>query len=242
MSIKKALSPSDNLFLHHAYLLVGDREYWRGFLAQELKSFLKIESLGQSPDVLWQSYESFGIKEAHSLIEREARKGFGERGRFFILDISSITPEAQNALLKTFEEPAPDAHFFIIARNVEMFLPTLRSRMVTISPEVGLDRAKSNLGSASKFFKLDFPDRLDFIQKEFLPARTGGKNKETNKSAIIDFVIDLEKTLRAKVDMKKIAKDEELALRELEKCQRYLQNPRSSNRLILEHLALILPN
>ncbi|MFA6253645.1 MAG: hypothetical protein WC640_00065 [Candidatus Paceibacterota bacterium] len=244
MSIKKALSLNANLFSHHAFLLTGDREFWRGIVEKELKIFLKLENLNSSPDILWQSYESFGIKEAHTLIEREARKGFGTQGRFFVLEISSITPEAQNALLKTFEEPAPDAHFFIIARNAEIFLPTLRSRMIILSSgaefgqnEVGLQVSpKSNFVDADHFLKLDFPDRLDFIQKEFL------KNKETNKSAIIDFVIELEKTLRDKIEIKKITKDEEFALHELEKCQRYLQNPRSSNRLILEHLALILPN
>jgi hypothetical protein len=251
MSIKKALSPNDKKFLfpQHAYLLVGDRESWREILKIELKKFLKLENLTSSPDIWWQNYESFGIKEAHALIEREVRHGFGGQGRFFILEISSITPEAQNALLKTFEEPAPDAHFFIIARTAEIFLPTLRSRLVELrgessqfggTEEVVLCVTKSDFGRADKFLRMDYPDRLNFIQKEFLPARSG-KKKDAGKSEIIDFVIELEKTLWAKIKMSKITKDQELALHELEKCQRYLQNPRSSNRLILEHLALILP-
>ncbi len=247
MSIKKALSPNVNFLLsHHAYLLVGDRGYWREILQSELKDFLKLENLNSSPDIWQQSFESFGIKEAHSLIEREARHGFGQAGRFFILTILSITPEAQNALLKTFEEPAPDAHFFIITRTAEMFLPTLRSRLVIVDSKVGQNEVGSrvtrsnfvdaeHLLSADKFLKLDFPDRLEFIQKEFL------KSKDKSKSEIIDFVIELEKTLRSKINMRQITKDEQLALHELAKCQRYLQNPRSSNRLILEHLSLILP-
>jgi len=239
--------------LHHAYLLVGETGCWKEVLKRELKDFFKIESLTSCPDIWWQNYDSFGIKDAHNLIEKEARHGFGEQGRFFVLEVSSITLEAQNALLKTFEEPVPDAHFFIIARNVEMFLPTLKSRLIILDSRLGGLASKSGFdaevspqgargeSSASSFLKLDYPDRLDFIQKEFLksPVRAGGKDK--TKSEIIDFVIELEKTLHAKIDMGKITKDEQLALHELEKCQRYLQNPRSSNRLILEHLALIIP-
>ncbi len=226
--------------LHQAYLLVGSKKYWQQILETEFKNFLKIDNLISSPDIWWQNYESFGIKDAHTLIEREAHHGFGEQGRFFVLEISSITSEAQNALLKTFEEPAPDAHFFIIARTVEIFLPTLRSRLVELRSEVsksGTDAGKKQdeVVAADKFLKLDLPDRLDFIQKEFL------KSKDKPKSKIIDFVIELEKTLRFKIDMSQITKDEELALREIEKCLHYFQNPRSSSRLILEHLSLIIP-
>jgi hypothetical protein len=231
-----------DLFSHHAYLLVGDKEYWQKFLDSELKNLFKLESLTSSPDVWWQSYDSFGIKEAHTLIEKEARKSFGGQGRFFVLEISSITPEAQNALLKTFEEPAPDAHFFIIARTSEIFLPTLLSRVeVTEDGLLGAVQRPSS-APATAFLKLDLPDRLDFIQKEFLKSKDKNPARPLGgKSEVVDFVIELEKTLRAKIEMRKITKDEAMALRELEKCQRYLQNPRSSNRLILEHLSLILP-
>lgn len=237
MSIKEVSFQKDKL--HHAYLLVGEREYWREFLEVELKKYFKIDSLSSCPDIWWQSYESFGIKDSHNLIEKEARQSFSGQGRFFILEILSITPEAQNALLKTFEEPIPEAHFFIIVRSAEIFLPTLRSRMIQLrgAEEVGLQVSpKSDFGSADKFLKLDLPDRLEFIQKEFL------KSKDKSKSEIIDFVSDLEKAFRQKVDMRKITKEEEIALHEIAKCLHYLENPRSSNRLILEHLALIIPN
>lgn len=238
MSINEVLFQKDKL--HHAYLLVGGRQYWAGILETELKKILKVENLSACPDVWWLAYDSFGIKDSHNLIEKEARKSFAGQGRFFVLEISSITLEAQNSLLKTLEEPVSDAHFFIIARTADIFLPTIRSRMFILT-ETGDGLGEKTL-VAKNFLKLDLPDRLDYIQKEFLPARAGGKNKDKTKSEIIDFVIDLEKTLRSKIEIKKMTKDEEIALHELEKCQRYLQNPRSSNRLILEHLALILPN
>ncbi|MFA6476037.1 MAG: hypothetical protein WCV68_01330 [Candidatus Paceibacterota bacterium] len=224
--------------LYHAYLLVGDRKYWQGILAQELKGNLKIENLSAYPDLFWQAYDSFGVKDSHTLIEKESRKSFSGTGRFFVLEINSATSEAQNALIKTFEESIPDTHFFIIARSAEIFLPTVCSRMMVLGTpkDSPLGAAQGESLGVGKFLKLDLPDRLEFLQKEFL------KSKDKSKSEIIDFVIELEKTLRAGIEMRKITKDEELILYELEKSRRYLENPRSSNRLILEHLALILPN
>ena len=236
-----------NLFEHHACLLIGAADLWREILEAELKKILKIENLSTCPDIWWLSYGSFGIKDSHNLIEKGVSRSFAGQGRFFILEISSITPEAQNSLLKTLEEPVVGTHFFIIARQADIFLPTVRSRMITFKAHQNLEaKPPSEQGTplgglASKFLKLDLPDRLEFIHKEFLPARAGGKNKEVSKSEIIDFFIDLEKTLRSRVNMREISKAEELALYELEKAQHYLQNPRSSNRLILEHLSLVLP-
>ena len=134
MSTKKVLSPNINvMFNHHTYLLTGNLGYWSEILITELKKIFQTDNLTSSPDIWWQNYESFGIKEAHALIEREVCHGFGEQGRFFILEVSAITPEAQNALLKTFEEPVGDVHFFIIARSADIFLPTLRSRMIVLN-------------------------------------------------------------------------------------------------------------
>lgn len=221
--------------LYQAYLLVGDGNYWRDFLDKELKKFLQIENISSCPDIWCQSYDSFGIKEAHSLIEKEARRSFSGRGRFFILSIDSATPEAQNALLKTFEEPAFDTHFFIISHSAEIFLPTLCSRLIILNQLAESDNERTKeFPLVAKFLELDLPDRLDFIQKEFL------KNKDKSKSEIISFVSELEKIFYSRLDLLKISKEEELIIHELEKSLRYLQNPRSSNRLILEHLALIL--
>ncbi|MDR0272576.1 MAG: hypothetical protein LBI27_04585, partial [Clostridiales bacterium] len=49
--------------------------------------------------------------------------------KIFIID-EPILPAAQNALLKTIEEPAPYGIFLFIARNTHDFLPTVLSRCV----------------------------------------------------------------------------------------------------------------
>lgn len=44
-------------------------------------------------------------------------------------DIDRATPEAQNALLKTLEEPPPNTYIIGTTNNPEALLPTIRSRM-----------------------------------------------------------------------------------------------------------------
>jgi len=48
---------------------------------------------------------------------------------YIIKDADKMTEEAQNALLKTIEEPPVQAtYYFLLAENAEMLLPTIRSR------------------------------------------------------------------------------------------------------------------
>lgn len=49
-----------------------------------------------------------------------------------LTDIDRATPEAQNALLKTLEEPPPLTYIIGTTRNPEALLPTIRSRMSVI--------------------------------------------------------------------------------------------------------------
>lgn len=49
-----------------------------------------------------------------------------------LTDIDRLTPEAQNALLKTLEEPPPHTYIIGTTRIPEALLPTIRSRMTVV--------------------------------------------------------------------------------------------------------------
>jgi len=58
-----------------------------------------------------------------------AYKPFMYKHKVFIVDkAETLTPAAQNALLKTIEEPAPYGVFLFFAANTHNFLPTMLSR------------------------------------------------------------------------------------------------------------------
>ncbi len=201
--------------LHHAYLLVGER----GESESSLHAFFESKGakLTGSPDFFPWKDELFGIDEARRLNAQAVRKAFGERKVFFIAP-ERITLEAQNALLKTFEEPIPGTHFFLVMREEGLALPTLLSRMQVVRVAADSDARES----ASEFLAMVVAKRLAFAKK-FADA-------EKNLSAFLD---DLLLALRAKGVRRE-------ALTQVYEARQVSDDRSASARLILEHLALVL--
>ena len=67
------------------------------------------------------------------LIDPAGRRAARGRGKVFVVRESELmSPEAQNALLKTLEEPPEGVRIVLICRHVERMLPTTRSRCWTV--------------------------------------------------------------------------------------------------------------
>lgn len=93
----------------------------------ECKRFLS----GNHPDVHTISTEarSIGVDEIRALRDQLALKPFeGGRHIAIIEQADKMTTAAQNALLKTLEEPAGDATFFLVTDAPGAILPTITSR------------------------------------------------------------------------------------------------------------------
>ncbi len=201
--------------LHHAYLLIGSREASERALLSLFEEHG--EKLSGSPDYFVFKETLFGVDDARALAERAITKAFVGKKVFFIAP-EKITLEAQNAMLKTLEEPMANTHFFLVARDEHVIIPTLRSRL-------GLVRLESETGDlkeVQKFLKLSVKDRLTFVKK-FV-------DKEENLSAFLDELL-LE--LRGKDGSVE-------ALAQVYKMRLVSDDRGASPRLILEHLALVL--
>ena len=55
------------------------------------------------------------------------------RSVYLVREADTMNLQAQNAMLKVFEEPPPHAVFVLLAENPERLLPTVRSRCETVS-------------------------------------------------------------------------------------------------------------
>lgn len=203
----------ESLISHHAYILAGGKSEALNYL-HKLWEKSGVNLTGSPDFFLWQE-ELFGIEEARKLTEYSARKAFTGQKVFFIAP-EKITVEAQNALLKTFEEPIACTHFFLCVREENLLLPTLRSRMKTI--KVGGSQEK---GEAEKFLAMTPKERLSFVKK-FV-------DDERNLSIFLDSLLLVLRDREGKEGMKKAFE-----------VRSYSDDRSVSARLVLEHLALSL--
>src|SRR5438093_7423470 len=92
---------------------------------------------GVHPDVLVvEPGDSGSIKVEHvrDIVDRTAYRPFEGRRRVVIVDeADALVPAAQNALLKTLEEPPPSSTFILVTARPDMLLATVRSRCIRLA-------------------------------------------------------------------------------------------------------------
>ncbi len=206
--------------LHHAYLLEGEREAIRSDLFGFIQNGLKISTVG-NPDFWHTEHDTFTIDDARTLRQTQANKALSGDKKIFVIETRGMTVEAQNSLLKVFEEPTPHTHFFLIVPSAEIFLPTLRSRVALVS----LHDTESKITNETKeFLGASIPDRLKIV---------GEIAEEKDKARAVTLIDGL---------LTKLHKNGEPAvLQELLKSRMYINDRSPSLKLLLEHIALIIP-
>lgn len=112
---------------NQSILIVGGDEQERG---EKAANILGLASVGQgNPDFLPLVSETIGIEEIRALQRWLTLKPFEkEMKSVFIGEAQNLTPQAQNALLKTLEEPPPRAQLVLSVAEESLLLPTIISR------------------------------------------------------------------------------------------------------------------
>ncbi len=74
------------------------------------------------------------VDQVRDVVDRRlSLKRFEGRRRFVIVDpADAMNPQAQNALLKTLEEPPEDTSLVLVSRAADSLLPTIRSRCLRV--------------------------------------------------------------------------------------------------------------
>jgi len=143
LRLKKAVAKPS-----HAYVLAGEAGLGKLALAQAFAKALQCDRLdacgqclscrvfesGNHPDVLYvktSKAKGIGVDDVRTqIVLPMSEKPFRYRYKIFIIN-SPLTPQAQNALLKTIEEPASFGIFLILTEHDKLLLPTVLSRCVT---------------------------------------------------------------------------------------------------------------
>jgi DNA polymerase III gamma/tau subunit len=211
--------------LHHAYLLQSSKEAGESFVREFIAKDLQLEIAG-NPDIHFSHFETFGIDDARALKEQGCKKPLGER-QIFSVSFSFITIEAQNALLKLFEEPGEDTHFFLI--TTANLLPTINSRVAILHLE-----ERDDIALAKEFLSLGIDDRMKLVDERY--KYTDSENK---KSELLSLLNQIEKVFASKLGKDTAAVK---ALDELLELKKYLFDRAPSVKMIAEYLALRLPH
>lgn len=232
---------------HHAYLYEGPVSLLQA-LADDAATRFNFER-EQNPDVLVQSWEKFGIEEARELSQQAHLKSSSGKA-LFVLGISLITSEAQQALLKLFEEPQQGTIFVLLAPH-GVLLTTLRSRFLsypdgsfaekTLSSAAGQrgDASESILSasdSASEFLTSNYAKRSAWVTA-FLKEDDEDVREQTR-----NFVNALEALLYEALPKSEKNKQDILdGLTDITHFRQYLADRSPSLKMILEHFAATLP-
>lgn len=180
------------------------------------------------PDFFYQQFELFSVKDSQELRRKASLRPLFGNSKVFVVEILSFSIESANALLKTFEEPYEGTHFFVIVPSLEDVIPTLRSRLTVIDSGMSREIIDEEKKKFYEKFLRDLPaKRLDVIQNII-------KNKEKEKG--IEFLNELEVVVAGGKPTTVVN-----SLEQIQKCRDFLYQRGGSLKMVLEHLALTLP-
>ncbi len=138
----------------HAYILNGEKGSGKMMLAEAFAMALQCESGGtegcmkcrscrqamdhNQPDIIYVSHEkpnTISVDDIRSQLNNDiVIKPYSSRYKIYIVDeAEKMNPQAQNALLKTIEEPPAYGIILLLTTSADSFLPTIRSRCVALN-------------------------------------------------------------------------------------------------------------
>lgn len=140
--------------VNHAYIFNGPDDSGKRMLAEAFALTLQCEKGGiepcmeckschqaidhNQPDIIYITHDkplSIGVNDIRDKINGDiVIKPYSSRYKIYIMeDADKMTVEAQNALLKTIEEPPKYAIIMLLSTNSEKFLPTILSRCMLLN-------------------------------------------------------------------------------------------------------------
>ena len=136
--------------MHHAYLYEGASSQFESLTASAKKIFgFSGPTEGLRADIHIYVWEKMNIDEARELAAEASFKSVSGRA-LYVLSAGSISHDAQQALLKLFEEPQ-EGSVFVLLTPPGMLIATLRSRFVEYPEKLEEDEAAKS--EANKFLK-----------------------------------------------------------------------------------------
>lgn len=217
--------------ISHGYILNGEEGAGKNLLASEFSKALQCEEKSVNscgycksckqadtknhPDIIWITHEkpnSIGVNDLREQLITDIQiKPYSSKYKIYIIDeAEKMTVQAQNALLKTIEEPPEYGVILLLTINADGFLPTILSRCAILNlraidnmqikkylmEKYEIPDYKANIcvsfaqGNIGKAIKLASSERFDEIKEQVVKLLKNISNME--HSALLDYVKEME--------------------------------------------------
>ena len=202
----------------HAYILAGEEGSGKRLLSSIFAMTLQCEKhgvepcqncpsckkslSGNHPDIIYVTHEkigSIGVEEIREQVVNDvAIRPYESPYKIYVIDeASKMTPQAQNALLKTLEEPPAYAVILLLSDNPDALLPTITSRcvMLHLTP-VSDEEMKEYLMT-----QLHVPDYQAEIEASFAQGNIGRAKMIARTSEFLEMTENAIHQLKRSKDM-----------------------------------------
>ena len=140
--------------VNHAYVIQGERSSGKEFIAKVFAEALQCENQkdgdacgechsckqaegGNQPDIIKVTHEkpnTIGVEDIRKINNSVVIKPYSSPWKVYIInEAEKMTVQAQNALLKTLEEPPSYAVIILLTTNVDALLQTIQSRCILLT-------------------------------------------------------------------------------------------------------------
>jgi hypothetical protein len=226
---------------HHAYLVAGGIGEGK---AAALRAAEKLvgRSAANDPDIIVRDYSLFSVDDARALYQIAWQSPLKGEKKAIIISASRLYHEAQNALLKLFEEPPADTALYLVVPHAGSIIPTLRSRLLPLPGFAHTEESEIS-DVAKEFLKASKEKRSAMIKK--LADAQGEEKKRAARDTALSILDGVERAAYEKWQKAKEDEREEgsltAVLEDIAMLRGYLHDRSAPMRMILEHVSLILP-
>ncbi|MBR1567718.1 MAG: DNA polymerase III subunit delta' [Lachnospiraceae bacterium] len=219
----------------HAYLIHGEKGTGKKMLAGLFAKTLQCEvggtdpcckcrsciqcDTGNHPDIRWITHDKtvISVDDIREQINKDVlTRPYSSRYKIYIVpDADLMNPQAQNALLKTLEEPPSYVVVLLLTNNIERMLPTIISRSITLNlkpvgeldlleylGKIGIPMGKAKFcvgfasGNLGKAVRLATSEDYNSIKQDCV-----GILKNINRLEIYDLIESVKKMSKYKLDV-----------------------------------------
>lgn len=217
--------------IHHFYILEGGRD----LIEQKVFEFLdnRMNADRSDKSLFYQyDFDKFFVKDSRSISSQSQIKTPTGKKMIFVIYANSITHQAQNALLKSLEEPSERTYFFMIFPRTDNLLSTFISRSILIK---GSEKRSQNI--LEELRKKSVGERMKFVEDLVKDIKAEKKEKTEARNLVQGLISGFEKDILA--DPKNLS-DKKDAIETLMKIEDYLGDSGASVKILLERAILLI--